>query len=98
MIKPSPRLECRCPQCTGTLFHLPEPGRSQKPLKTPHARYTRFKPKVRILCDDCIADIHQRGVAVAPLPQPVRWRRTDAAGITHLCQRHKDIRTEQECE
>lgn len=98
MIAPSPPIDCRCPHCTGTLFHLPEPGHGQRNGKTPKARYARFKPKTRILCDDCVSDIHQRGIAVAPLPQAVRWRRSDADGVTHLCQHHKDIRTERDCE
>lgn len=95
-IRPSPPIECNCPCCTGMLFHVAQPPPTRKPRQTDAARYARYKPKVRSLCDDCIAEIHRLGVAVAPLPSPVRWRRTSPEGVTHLCERHKDQRTEQE--
>lgn len=96
MVKPSPPIECHSRCCTGMLFHLPEPAAQRKPRETPLARYTRYTPRTRSLCEDCITEIHRLGVAVAPLPRPVRWRRSAPSGVTHLCEHHKDIRTEQE--
>lgn len=71
---------------------LPKPKRKA----TPGIRYAKFKPRTRQLCADCISDIHRLGVAVAPLPRPVRWRRTDSTGSAYLCEAHKDQRQESE--
>lgn len=95
-IKPTPPVPCHCPACTGALFHMPPPVKQPRTQTTKVARYARYKPKVRTLCDDCISDIHYLGMALAPLPAVVRWRRTDSDGVTHLCHRHKEERQAQE--
>lgn len=78
-----------------SLIHIAcAPKKKHKP--TPGVRYARYKPKVHTVCGDCIADIHQLGVAVAPLPRPVRWRRSDADGALPLCEAHKEHRQEVE--
>lgn len=59
------------------------------------ARYARFKPRTRTLCDDCTAEIHRLGVALAPYPNRAAWRRTDVDGTVRLiCHRHRDERRE----
>lgn len=56
-------------------------------------RYQRFKPRTRWLCDDCVRAIHELGVAEAPLPRPVRWRRVDENDNSMLlCDKHKHNR------
>lgn len=76
------------------LLHAHVPARP-KPRPTPGVRYTKYRPRTRQLCADCITAIHQLGVATAPLPRPVRWRRTgDTTDL--LCEQHKDQRQEQE--
>lgn len=89
--------DCRCDTCrpSSTLFDLPH----EKPrmrAATPAARYARYTPRRRVLCDDCVKDIHVRGIAVAPPPRGVRWKRTDADGTQNLCEQHKDRRQETE--
>jgi hypothetical protein len=94
-IRPAPRIPCNCPDCTGTLFpfHVP----STAPKTSPVAKYTRYTPRRRVLCDDCVRDIHERGAAVAPLPAGVRWRRSvPGADPMHLCERHKTEHLERE--
>lgn len=80
------------------LFELPEQRRPPPRMATKPgaARYTRYRPRVRQLCGDCIRLIHVLGVAAAPLPRGVRWRRTAADGVEYLCEIHKDER--MECE
>lgn len=46
------------------------------------------------LCTDCVADIHVRGVAVAPPPMPQRWQYRRGALTLHLCEVHKNRRLE----
>lgn len=91
------KVPCACDQDGDqlSLVCLPvAPKKKRKP--TPGIRYARFKPKTHQVCADCIADIHARGVAVAPYPRPVRWRRTTPEGSIHLCEQCKDHRQEQE--
>ncbi len=80
----------------GELFpspYAPVPRARRKP--SPAVKYTRYQPKRRTLCDDCVRDIHERGVAVAPLPQTVRWRRTGPDNaVALLCDRHRRERGE----
>lgn len=56
---------------------------------------TRYSPRERTLCSDCIADIHHRGAAVAPPPRGVRWRFCVGALTLHLCEIHKNQRLEK---
>lgn len=79
-----------------SLIHLPCIHKRANTKPTPGVRYTKYHPKTRQLCADCVTEIHRLGVAKAPLPRPVRWRRTTAEGSTHLCETHKDQRQEQE--
>jgi hypothetical protein len=79
------------------LFDVPDeqrrPGRrAASPRTTARASYTKFMPKLHRLCDDCVRDIHTRGVAAAPFPAGVRWRRTHEGVTDLLCNRHKDLR------
>jgi hypothetical protein len=80
----------------GELFSLPpRPGNRRAPklaTASAAARYTRYRPTRRVICDDCIRDIHARGVDVAPYPKSARWRRTCGADIDHLCDPHKQSR------
>lgn len=88
--------DCRCAHCVEpTLFPVAqEPARMA--ARPAVARYTRVTPKTRTLCHDCIRDIHERGVAVAPPPRVVRWRRATADGSQFLCEQHKNARQENE--
>lgn len=47
------------------------------------------------LCSDCIAEIHVKGVARAPVPMPQRWQFRKGALTLHLCETHKNRRLEQ---
>jgi len=59
--------------------------------------YTKYKPRRRTLCNDCVRDIHERGIALAPYPGVVSWRRVSADGVIDLlCDRHKRGRTGDE--
>lgn len=76
------------------------PVRAPRRRRPPAAgvRYEQYHPgRHRRLCDDCIADIHARGVAAAPLPARARWRRRaegEDAGppVLLLCEPHKERR------
>lgn len=71
------------------------PAKARKaPAKPEAVKYQRVQPKRRTLCADCIRDIHNRGVAVAPFPGAVRWRRIEAGRIDLLCERCKTTRVE----
>jgi hypothetical protein len=71
----------------------PRPGMRAAPAKP---RYAQYRPKTRQLCDDCIAVIHALGPARAPLPRVVRWRRSTADDVLHLCDIHRNERQEIE--
>jgi hypothetical protein len=58
----------------------------QKPVT-----FSRFKPVTRVLCDDCVRLIHERGVADAPFPISARWRCSTG---DRLCDPHKQARHE----
>lgn len=78
-----------------TLFSLPgedPPPRMSVPPKA--AVFARYRPRTRQLCFDCVADIHARGQAVAPLPASVRWRALIGSANYLLCERHKVHRQE----
>lgn len=79
------------------LFEMPSLLIRRRRRATPDGpRYARYKPVTRWLCDDCVATIHALGVAEAPLPRPVRWRRTQRDHpAMHLCDRHKGAREEK---
>ncbi len=77
-----------------TLFDLPGEG-WKKPTRSRAGVFTRYRPRTRQLCGDCITDIHARGVAVAPLPAPVRWRALIGSAEHLLCERHKTERQEK---
>lgn len=52
-------------------------------------RYSRYRPKSRVLCTDCIRDIHERGWNVAPPARGSVWRCTRADGeVVTLCDAH----------
>lgn len=72
-------------------------ARRSKPLAAEAVRYQRYRPRRRTLCDDCIRDIHERGVQVAPLPQAAAWRRITGGGtVDVLCDPHRRARIEVE--
>ncbi len=81
----------------GELFDMPSrrppPRMAARPSKP---MYTKFKPVIRTLCHDCVRDIHERGVDVAPFPSTVRWRRTHNGHIDLLCERHKIERVDRD--
>lgn len=78
------------------LFNVDVPPKRVRMRAEPSkARYTRWRPRTRQLCADCMQDIHERGIAVAPLPNPVRWRRTFGVESMGLCERHKSERLER---
>jgi hypothetical protein len=73
----------------GSLFDLPGPP-PRMATRPAAAVYTRHRPVARWLCDDCTATIHRLGQAEAPLPRPVRWRRTRAGEPPlMLCDGHR---------
>jgi hypothetical protein len=87
---------CPHPCCQGALFPLPPRPKPKMAANPQVARYARYRPRVRSLCDDCIRAIHELGIEKAPFPRAVRWRRTAQEGTTHLCEFHKDERMETE--
>lgn len=80
------------------LFSLPNgavaPKMRPKPQKLSGVKYSKCRPARRTLCHDCIRDIHTRGVAIAPLPRAVMWRRVDVESgeVDLLCDNHCRIR------
>jgi hypothetical protein len=77
-----------------TLFDIPDrPVVWRKPPRTGgRPSYVAYRPRVRRLCDDCIADIHARGFGVAPRAMAVQWRRTHEGVSVYLCGRCKERR------
>jgi len=80
------------------LFDVPAAGQRWRKQQrvSPSIRYSKIRPRHRILCDDCCLDIHKLGQMLAPLPRRASWRRTDKAGSMSLCQAHKDERHDDE--
>jgi len=95
---PCLRKDCGChTEGQLPLFPAAEPPPKRKLKPTPGIRYAKFTPKTRMLCDDCVAAIHRLGVAAAPLPRPVRWRRNETDQPTlRLCEPHKEERQDAE--
>lgn len=84
----------------GELFKLPPRQNRRAPKMAaapPAVRYARYRPIHRVICGDCIRDIHARGVDVAPFPKSARWRRTHGTDVDHLCEDHKRLRQDGEC-
>lgn len=74
------------------LFEWPEAGSRPRPAlraQAPAARFTRFRPRTRTLCAECIREIHRLGPGVAPLPRPVRWHLHRGALTEAICEKHK---------
>jgi hypothetical protein len=73
------------------LFPTPD-GRipKQAPMSVDIERvyFRKYRSRTRTLCDQCIKDIHERGIAVAPLPQPVMWKHATGNIVELLCDRH----------
>jgi hypothetical protein len=81
------------------LFNSPAPPPKRRPTApvSTSVRYSRIRPARRTLCDDCCADIHELGQALAPYPRRALWmRRTGGDRPARLCQSHKDKRCEDE--
>lgn len=70
-------------------------GRRKPRKAAPRMTYTRRHGGARRLCDDCTADIHARGVGVAPYPMSARWvRKAPGEEPLGLCEQHKRERVE----
>ncbi len=65
------------------------PPKLRKAIPPDTARYQRFSPRYRTLCDDCTRDIDRRGVTMAPLPTGAAWKRITSDGTEVLCDRHR---------
>lgn len=70
----------------------PDPAPPTPPK--PGVRVSRYRPTKRLLCAECVAQIHLLGVAHAPPPMPVRWQVTEGSLTRHLCETHKNERLE----
>lgn len=70
----------------------PDPPPGRKPPAGVHV--SRYSPRDRTHCTDCIVEIHRLGVGLAALPRAVRWRVGIGALTLHLCEQHKDQRLE----
>lgn len=75
----------------------PLPGMPEMPPSQPRPpgsgeRFTRYRPKVRRLCDVCIFLIHRYGQAAAPYPRSARWRRVTGETTKYVCEQHKETR------
>lgn len=69
---------------------LPPPPRGPKPRNNRgQVRYVKFKPRVRTLCHDCVRDIHERGIHIAPPPLTVSWKRHFLDDVDLICEQHK---------
>lgn len=71
----------------------PRRPRASRARRDGQPRYQRYRTRERVLCDECVMDIHARGVAVAPLPAQAKYQRIAAdESVMRLCQRHTDGR------
>lgn len=74
---------------------VPLPGMPPEPASPPVPEKVRVtRRSTPRLCSDCVADIHARGVAVAPPPMPQRWHYSKGALSLYLCEGHKNQRLE----
>lgn len=92
--------DCWCASCVQqaqmALFGPPDKPAPHMAAKPAAATYARVTPRTRVLCHDCVRDIHERGTDVAPPPRAVRWRRRHGNETQMLCEQHKDARQENE--
>lgn len=59
-------------------------------------RYTSYRPKQRVLCDDCIQEIHDKNPDRAPYPRGARYRRRQGDQTQVLCTQHRMAREDKE--
>jgi hypothetical protein len=76
------------------LFDSPaSPIRRRYPApRSSSVSYNRFRPRQRVLCDDCCRQVLAIGQALADHPRVAIWRRVDDTSAVVLCQIHKDAR------
>ena len=80
----------------GELFPDPRVPRPRMATPPGAARYVR-RPRGGQWCDDCVRDIHLRGLAYADPVRRATWARVRAGERTDLlCEIHKNRRQELE--
>jgi hypothetical protein len=78
------------PMFTVTPPPPPELSRMFAPLGTIKGTYSRYKPKHRVPCDECVAVLHEaHGVGSAPLGARVT-RRASGVRTLRLCGPHAE--------
>lgn len=69
-------------------------GRRSTPTKPDPARirWTKYRPKQRVACDDCLADLLEAGGG--PVARAARFRRQQHGADRLLCGAHMELRRE----
>lgn len=84
----------------GALFSIPTPPplKRAKTLRETDAatrpQWSRYHPKDRIPCDECIALLHEAG-GIGPYARSARWKCKTGTEILLLCSEHTDARRKE---
>lgn len=89
---------------TPPLFDLAEPAasftaepmgrRSRKDPDPDRIRWGQYRPRDRVACDDCLADLVAAGGG--PVARAARWRRQQHGQDQLLCGGHMELRRHQD--
>lgn len=83
------------------LFDLPagEPLARAKTLRDldreARPRWTQYRPRTRIPCDECITLLHEAG-GVGPYARAARFKRSTPTAVYVLCNEHARLWQEEE--
>lgn len=80
-----------------TLFSVPAPIMRKVERKDlgGTAKYTKYRPKNPVKCDDCMLLLFI-AKGEGPASRQARWRRVSSTSDLLLCQGHADLRREED--
>lgn len=81
------------PQAAAPAVGEPTGRRSTKKPKPDAITWTAYRPRTRVPCDNCLADLVDAG-GVDPLARAARYRRVQGRKDMLLCTRHMELQRE----
>lgn len=81
------------PQAAAPAVGEPTGRRTAKKPKPNAIEWSGYRPKARVPCDSCLADLVDAG-GVGPLARAARYRRKQGSKDLLLCTRHMELQRE----
>lgn len=78
------------PQAAAPAIGEPTGRRAARKPKPNAIRWSKYRPKERVPCDNCLADLVDAG-GVGPLARAARYRRQQGTADQLLCTKHMEI-------